>query len=93
MSRSKTLVILVLVGMCSVLPGCLGRMALTRNVEELNRTVASDIWSRELVFLGLHIVPVYPMSVLGDLFVVNSVEFWSGDNPITREPALVDEKD
>ena len=52
----------------------------------------SDTWSRELVFLGLHSVPVYPMSVLGDLFVVNSVEFWSGDNPITREPALVDEK-
>jgi hypothetical protein len=34
--------------------------------------------------------PVYGITSAVDLFVVNSIEFWTGQNPITGERALVD---
>jgi hypothetical protein len=36
----------------------------------------------EVVFIALHIVPVYEVSYLADLFVINSIEFWTGENPV-----------
>ena len=38
----------------------------------------------ELAFLGLNIVPVYPLCLFGDYIVFNSIEFWSGDNVISE---------
>ena len=36
----------------------------------------------ELVFIALHIVPVYEIAYLADVIVFNSIEFWSGSNPV-----------
>ena len=36
----------------------------------------------ELVFIALHIVPVYEIAYLADLVVVNTIEFWSGKSPV-----------
>jgi hypothetical protein len=41
-------------------------------------------WVKWLVFLGLSIIPVYELFVLADALVLNSVEFWTGSNPIKR---------
>jgi hypothetical protein len=75
-----------------VLPGCIGHMTMTQNVREFNMTVVEDMWGREVLFVGLIVVPFYPIALLGDVLLVNSIEFWSGSNPISREPALVDER-
>ena len=37
---------------------------------------------KEFVFFGMIIVPVYMFSALLDAFIFNSIQFWSGDNPI-----------
>jgi hypothetical protein len=68
--------------------GCIGRMAVSGKVGEFNLTVVENRFARELVFLGLYIVMVYPIAGLSDLLIVNSIEFWSGENPVTGEARL-----
>ena len=41
-----------------------------------------DKFVNELVFIALHIVPVYEIAYLADLVVLNTIEFWSGSNPM-----------
>ena len=36
----------------------------------------------ELVFVCMHIVPVYPIAIFADAVVLNSIEFWTGENPM-----------
>ena len=36
----------------------------------------------EVAFLGCVILPVYGLAMLGDAIIFNSVEFWTGDNPM-----------
>lgn len=67
--------------------GCIGRFALTQKVYEFNREVDSNKWIQWLAFLVLNVVPVYPFAVLIDGVFVNSVEFWTGDNPVVGTAA------
>ena len=45
-------------------------------------TVSENKFLNELVFIGMHVVPAYPLCFAGDLIIFNSIEFWSGNNPI-----------
>ena len=36
----------------------------------------------ELVYLAFNIIPVYGVCYLADALVINSIEFWSGSNPM-----------
>jgi hypothetical protein len=63
--------------------GCIGRFELTRKVYQFNREVDSNKWIQWLAFLVLNVVPVYGFAVLIDAVFANSVEFWTGDNPVT----------
>ena len=36
----------------------------------------------------LHIIPVYPLAGAVDLIIVNSLEFWSGTNPVSNKPRI-----
>lgn len=62
--------------------GCFGSFQLTRKVYNFNKTVSQDKWVQELVFLGLYIVPVYGLAGFADLIFANTVEFWTGTNPV-----------
>ena len=68
--------------------GCIGRMAVTKNVLDFNLAVTPNRYARELVFLVLYVVPVYPIASLVDLVLVNSIEFWTGTNPVSGERRL-----
>ena len=70
-------------------PGCIGRFALTKVVSDFNMSVVDDPWPREAVFLGLYIIPVYPTCGMVDLFIINSIEFWTDENPIDGKPSAV----
>lgn len=63
--------------------GCFGGFNLTRNVYNFNKRVSPEKWVQELVFLGLVIVPVYGIAMLVDAIIINSIEFWTGNNPVT----------
>src|SRR5258706_3356417 len=58
--------------------GCFGSFNLVRKVYGWNKSVSPDKFVRELVFLGLTIVPVYSVAGLIDAVVVNTIAFWSG---------------
>jgi hypothetical protein len=61
--------------------GCTGSFNLTRKVYNFHRS-QSDKWADELCFLLVVLVPVYGIATFADAIVFNSVEFWTGDNPI-----------
>lgn len=60
---------------------CIGSFNLSKKVLAWNQTVDSK-FVNELVFLALCIVPVYQISMLADVLVINSIEFWTGENPV-----------
>jgi hypothetical protein len=66
---------------------CYGPFNLTRNVYHWNGNIkggkeVNEKWMKEIVFFGMIIIPVYMFSALLDAFIFNSIQFWSGDNPI-----------
>jgi hypothetical protein len=72
-----------LTGACSLaLTGCFGSFGAVRALWEWNDELHPSKWVKWLVFLGLSIIPVYFLFALADALVLNSVEFWTGSNPI-----------
>ena len=65
---------------------CIGSFRLSGKVLAWNKGVG-DKWVNELVFLALNIVPVYPIASFVDILVLNSIEFWTGTNPVAEEGA------
>lgn len=68
---------------------CIGNFALTRKVLDWNQQVGNK-FVNELVFFGFWILPVYEITTLADLVIINSVEFWSGSNPIAQGQKVVE---
>lgn len=63
------------------LSSCIGSFALTNKLLSWNQTISNKIVN-EIVFVAFWVLPVYEVSGLADLLVINSIEFWSGDNPM-----------
>ena len=70
--------------------GCTGSFGLTKKVYEFHRG-QEDKWMDELIFLGCVILPVYSLATLGDAIIFNTIEFWTGDNPIDKASRLESE--
>lgn len=68
---------------------CIGKFALTNKLLTWNKGVGSK-FVNELVFFAFWILPVYEVSALADLLVLNSIEFWSGNNPIAKGTKVID---
>lgn len=66
--------------------GCYGPFHLTRRLHRWNGQVG-DKWAQEFVFLVLAWLPIYGITTLGDAIVFNSIEFWTGENPVSPEAA------
>lgn len=60
---------------------CIGSFGLFNKVLSWNQSVG-DKWVNELVFLACCIVPVYEISWFIDGVVLNTIEFWTGSNPV-----------
>lgn len=66
---------------------CTGSFNATRQVHDIHRS-EQEKWLDEAIFLASVIVQVYTVSVLADAIVFNTIEFWSGKNPIQKpDPA------
>ncbi|WP_434362455.1 DUF3332 domain-containing protein [Parasalinivibrio latis] len=75
--------------MVTSLSGCMGSMGLSSMVTKANLSAVDNRYGRA----GLYVLmsPVYGIAATADLFIFNSIEFWTGKNPITgKSPALVD---
>jgi hypothetical protein len=62
--------------------GCIGNFGLSGKVRKFNLETSQDRWGREIVFVVLYVIPIYPFAGLLDILVFNSIEFWTGTNPI-----------
>ena len=83
MKKSKlTLVAVVLSGSYYSAP-VLDHFGLFNRLSSWNQGVGNK-FVNELVFLAFNIVPVYGVAYLADALVINSIEFWSGSNPMAN---------
>ncbi len=74
----------VLLSMSLVLSSCIGSFGLTNKVKAWNEGLGNE-FVNELVFVCMHIIPVYPITLVVDGLVLNSIEFWTGDAPIAKK--------
>ena len=74
----------VLLSMTLMLSSCIGSFNLTNKVKDWNESLGNK-FVNELVFVGLHIIPVYPLTLLADGVVLNTIEFWTGSSAISKK--------
>lgn len=90
MKKYKIAVAAILLAVASMtFTSCVGSFAMTNKVLSWNKQVGNK-FVNELVFFAFWILPVYEVTSLADLLVINSIEFWSGTNPMTASTKTVD---
>ena len=86
----KKLISVLLVGCILLSVSCTGPFKLTKRVHAW-QTSFENKWVDEVAFLGCVILPVYSLSTLGDAIIFNSIEFWTGDNPMDDDAVKLEE--
>lgn len=89
--KKKTLsvaLVMALVGSMTI-SSCIGSFSLTKKVHEWNQNLGNK-FVNELVFIAFCIVPVYEVAAFIDAIVINSIEFWSGSNPVAQGKKVID---
>lgn len=71
---------------------CIGSFSLTNKLLSWNHQVGNK-FVNELVFFAFWVLPVYEVSCLADILVLNSIEFWSGSNPVAQGKSVIDGQD
>lgn len=79
---SRALAALCLSFVALVGTSCIGSFSLTSGIADWNRKASDSKFVNELIFLGMVIIPVYGFAILVDAILLNSIEFWSGNNPV-----------
>ena len=78
----KQVVVAMLIATMALMSvGCYGSFNLTKKVYNWNGTMEGK-WVKELVFLALNIIPVYAIAGGVDVIILNTIEFWTGNNPM-----------
>ena len=94
MKKTKlTLAIAITLACSMTFSSCIGSFALTNKVLSWNKQIGSK-FVNELVFVAFWILPVYEISAIADVLVINTIEFWLGSNPVSANSTkVVDGKD
>jgi hypothetical protein len=89
MKRMKILVASAVV-LSFLVSGCIGSFAAFNKLRTWNQTATEEKWVNEVIFLGLLIIPVYSLASLADIIIFNSIEFWTGENPVEKATFSMD---
>lgn len=94
MKKSYLTLAITLTVACSLtFSSCIGSFALSNKVLSWNKQIGSK-FVNELVFVAFWILPVYEITAIADVLVINTIEFWSGSNPVSANSTkVVDGKD
>ncbi|MCM1162657.1 MAG: DUF3332 domain-containing protein [Muribaculaceae bacterium] len=92
MKKNLIPIALVLAIAGGTLSSCIGSFSLSNKLLAWNNQVGGKAVN-ELVFIAFWIVPVYEVSFLADFLVINSIEFWSGSNPVASGTRYIDGQD
>ncbi len=71
---------------------CIGSFGLTNKILKWNKQIGSK-FVNELVFFAFWVLPVYEVCALADIVVLNSIEFWSGSNPMAKGKKVIEGED
>jgi hypothetical protein len=83
MKLEKTLLAgLLTVGLGLGSTSCLGPDAAYASVKQWNADLSDKDWVNEVVYIGLNIIPVYPIVLFGDIVIFNTIRYWSGESTI-----------
>jgi hypothetical protein len=88
--KKMALKIVGLTILASALTGCVGSNAVTGKVMKFNVEVVDNRYARAGV--NFLLAPVYGITTAADYVVFNSLEFWTGKNPISGAPHVFDTK-
>lgn len=83
MKKSKTILVCAALSGSLMFSSCIGSFGLWNGLKGWNEGIGNK-FVNEVVFLAFHIVPVYEVAYLADILVLNSIEFWSGSNPVAE---------
>ncbi|CDT85318.1 conserved hypothetical protein [Vibrio coralliirubri] len=87
----KTISKVVALAVVSVaLSGCVGSNAVTGYLMKFNIKAVDNRYARG--GLNMLLAPAYGLTVAADYLVFNSLEFWTGSNPLTGAPHIFDTK-
>ena len=81
MKTNKTLIAVLLLSTSLLCSSCIGSFKLWSGLKEWNQGIGNK-FVNELVFIALNIVPVYGVAYFADVVVLNTIEFWTGSNPV-----------
>ena len=81
MKTNKTLIAVLLISTSILCSSCIGSFKLWNGLKEWNQGIGNK-FVNVLVFIALNIVPVYGVAYFADVVVLNTIEFWSGSNPV-----------
>jgi hypothetical protein len=84
MKKIKKISAVIMLSTALLISSCIGSFKLTNSVYDWNQGVG-DKFVNEVVFLACLIVPIYEVTLVVDGLVLNSIEFWSGNNPMTMK--------
>ena len=83
MRKTKVTVLCAIMSGSLLFSSCIGSFGLWNKLKDWNQGLGNK-FVNEIVFLAFHIVPVYQVAYLADIIVLNSIEFWSGSNPVAQ---------
>lgn len=77
--RSLTVLVVTALASSMLFSSCIGSFGLFNRLLDWNKNIDNK-FVNELVFVVF--LPVYSVAMLADGLVLNSIEFWSGTNPV-----------
>lgn len=78
MKKNKITVVAILAAVSVMCSSCIGPFKVTNQLWAWNGNVGGKLVN-ELVFLAMHIIPVYPVVYLADILIFNSIDFWESN--------------
>lgn len=83
MRRMKLAALCAALGGSLLCSSCIGSFSVWNGLKDWNMGIGHKAVN-EIVFVAFHIIPVYEVAYLSDVLVLNSIEFWSGSNPLAE---------
>lgn len=89
--RVLTVAVILSIASSMLFTSCIGSFELTNKVLTWNKQV-SNKFVNAMIFAAFCVIPVYELTAIADILVINSIEFWSGSNPVTASTQVIDGK-
>ena len=86
--RFLTVAVILAVAGSLMFTSCIGSFGLTSKIHDWNSQVGNK-FVNEVVFFAFWILPVYELSMLADVLVINSIEFLSTGKMLVTKSNLM----